>query len=268
LHPLDQATALERIGPARYAARTSDFYSNFSGPFGGFTAAALLRAVLEDERRQSTPVALTVNYCAAIAEGAFEIAAREVRTGRSTQHWSVELTQGDTVAATASVVCGERRAVWSHHPAEMPQMPPAEALPVFTGFKPGGWTSRYEMRFAEGAPDWSPRDASDVRSARSQLWMRDDPVRPLDYLSLACMSDAFVIRAFMARGKFVPVGTVTLTTFFHANEEAMRAQADHPLLCTADAHLFADGFADQIAHLWGRDGRLLATGTQIVWYKE
>jgi hypothetical protein len=268
LHPIDQATMLERIGPARYGARTSAFYSNFAGPFGGFTAAVLLRAVLEDERRLGTPVALTVNYCAAIAEGAFEVAAREVRTGKSTQHWLVQLTQGDTIAATASVVCGERRAVWSHHPAEMPKAPPAEALPVFTDFKPGGWMSRYEMRFAEGAPDWSPRDEADICSARSQLWMRDEPARPLDYLSLACMSDAFVIRAFMARSKFMPVGTVTLTTFFHGSEEAMRAQGAAPLLCTADAHLFADGFADQIAHLWGKDRRLLATSTQIVWYKE
>jgi acyl-CoA thioesterase len=124
------------------------------------------------------------------------------------------------------------------------------------------------MRFTKGAPDWNPRDERDIRSAHSVLWMRDLPARPLDYLSLACMSDAFVIRAFMVRGKFVPVGTVTLTTFFHGNEEAMRAQGDAPLLCTADAHLFADGFADQTAHLWGKDGRLLATSTQIVWYKE
>jgi hypothetical protein len=72
----------------------------------------------------------------------------------------------------------------------------------------------------------------------------------------------------MARSKFMPVGTVTLTTFFHGSEEAMRAQGAAPLLCTADAHLFADGFADQIAHLWGKDGKLLATSTQIVWYKE
>ncbi len=32
----------------------------------------------------------------------------------------------------------------------------------------------------------------------------------------------------------------------------------HPLLCVAD----------QTAQLWGKDGRLLATSTQIVWYKD
>ena len=267
-HPLDQATTLERSSTGTYAGGTSEFYSNFGGPFGGFTAAVLLRAVLDDPRRQGLPVALTVNYCAAIAEGAFEIRAREIRTGRSTQHWSVELSQGDTVAATASVVFGARRAVWSHHPSEPPEIPQPQKLPVFKVTNPKGWLNCYEMRYEMGEPDFTPRDPGDIRPARSTLWMRDNPARPLDFLSLACMSDAFVIRAFLVRGVFVPVGTVTLTTFFHGNEATMKAQGSYPLLCVADAHIFSDGFADQTAQLWGKNGRLLATSTQIVWYKE
>jgi acyl-CoA thioesterase len=268
MHPLDRDTTLERLADGRLQGRTGTAYSNFNGTFGGFTAAALLRAVLDDPRRQGVPVALTVNYCAGMADGAFHVTVEEKRTGRSTQHWSVELSQGDTVVATASVVCGQRRAVWSHHPASPPHMPPPDQVPVFSNFKPGGWTSQYEMRFAKGAPDWSARDDGEIRSAHSQLWMRDAPERPLDYMSLACMSDAFVIRAFLVRGKFVPTGTITLTTYFHGDEAAMQAQGTYPLLCSADANLFADGFADQTAHLWGKDGRLLATSTQIVWYKE
>ncbi len=267
-HPLDQATALVRLSPGTYAGRTSDFYSNFSGPFGGFTAAAMLRSVLDDPRCQGLPVALTVNFCAAITEGAFMLTANERRTGKSTQHWSIELTQGDTVAATASVVCGARRAVWSHHPAQPPECPSPDQVPLFRVNNSKGWLNRYEMRFATEAPDFTPRDSSELRSARSVLWMRDAPSRKLDFLSLACMSDAFVIRAFLVRGIFVPVGTVTLTTFFHANDEAMRAQGSDPLLCVADAQVFSDGFADQTAQLWGKDSRLLASSTQIVWYKE
>jgi len=48
----------------------------------------------------------------------------------------------------------------------------------------------------------------------------------------------------------------------------MAAQGTDPLLCIADAHVFNDGFADQLAYLWGKDGKLLATSQQIVWYKE
>lgn len=268
LHPLDADTSLIGMGIDRYRGQTSRHYSNFNGVFGGFTAAVLLRAVLDHPARRDVPVALTVNYCAAIGEGAFEVSVREVRRGKSTQHWLVELSQGDTVAATASVVCGARRDVWSHHPGVAPKIASYSSLPKFEGFKPGGWTSQYEMRFAEGSPDFSPRDTTELRPAFSKLWMKDNPCRPLDYLSLACMSDAFIIRAFLVRGKFVPVGTITLTTYFHGNEETMCAQGSDPLICVADAQVFNDGFADQTATLWGKEGRLLASSNQIVWYKE
>ena len=116
--------------------------------------------------------------------------------------------------------------------------------------------------------DFQPRDPNDLREPVSLLWMRDKPERALDYVSLAALSDAFIIRAFVVRPVFTPVGTVSLTTFFHADEEAMRRQGSDPLLAHATAHVFNGGFFNQAAELWGRDGRLLATSTQIVWYKD
>jgi len=269
LHPLDEATLLERRGPEKLAGRTSKHYTNMGGMFGGFTAAVLMRAVLDDERRQGVPVALTVNYCAALTEGGFEISCRERRTGKSTQHWSLELTQGDKVAATATVVCGMRREVWSHVSAHPPAIAPAGQVPVFDFARSFGWLSSYEMRFVKGEVDFTNRDPNaNLREPVTQVWMRDKPNRPLDYVALAALSDAFIIRAFVVRNVFVPVGTVSLTTFFHADEATMRAQGSEPLLGHATAHIFAGGFFDQAAELWGKDGRLLATSTQIVWYKE
>lgn len=269
MHPLDQATALEKLGPERLAGRTSSHYTNMGGMFGGFTAAVLMRAVMDDERRQGAPVALTVNYCAALAEGEFEITCRERRTGKSTQHWSLELTQSGKVAATASVVCGMRREVWSHVTAHPPTIAPADQVPVFDFGNRFGWLSSYEMRFVKGEVDFASREPNaNLREPVTQVWMRDKPDRPLDYVSLAALSDAFIIRAFVVRNVFVPVGTVSLATFFHADEETMRAQGAEPLLGHATAHIFSGGFFDQAAELWGKDGRLLATSTQIVWYKE
>ena len=104
-HPFDLAIALtpEREGVWRGA--TSPAYANMAGPFGGVIAAQLLNAVILDARRLADPIALTVNFCGAIADGAFEIATRIVRGGKNTQHWSVELAQNGVIAATASVVC-------------------------------------------------------------------------------------------------------------------------------------------------------------------
>jgi hypothetical protein len=267
MHSLDSATRLERLGPEQLSGNTSPLYANLSGPFGGWTAAVLMRAVLEDSRRQGAPVALTVNYCAAIADGAFEISCRERRTGKSTQHWSLELTQGERVAATASVVCGARRAVWSHHPASRPPIAAPSQLTAWDVGERNGWVARYEMRFAKGETSFEPRDPSDLREPVSLLWMRDKPERPLDFVSLAALSDAFIIRAFVVRGVGTAVGTITLTTYFHTDEAGLARQGSDYVLGHATANTFAGGFADQTAQLWGKEG-LLATSVQVVWYRD
>ena len=186
----------------------------------------------------------------------------------SANHWSLELTQGERVAATASVVCGARRPVWSHQPATPPAIAPPDQLPIFDIGNRTGWLNRYEMRFAKGEVDFQPRDASDLREPVSLLWLCDKPDRALDFISLAALSDAFIIRAFVVRGVPTAVGTITLTTYFHGAEAALSAQGTDPVLGIATAHTFSGGFADQTAQLWGKDGQLLATSTQIVWYRE
>ena len=74
----------------------------------------MLRAVLLHPAGLGEPIALTVNFAAAVSDGAFSITATPVRTNRSTQHWNVVLTQAgdsgaDAVAATASAVTALRR---------------------------------------------------------------------------------------------------------------------------------------------------------------
>ena len=125
-HPFDAACALQADGRGQYLGHSSDAYWNMAGPFGGTTAAVLLRAALLEQSDGVEPVALTVNYCAALVRGAFRIAVREMRSGKSVRHVSVELTQGDTVAATASVVLALRRETWAHQVASMPQAPPPD----------------------------------------------------------------------------------------------------------------------------------------------
>ena len=113
VHPLDEATALTAAGERRATGHTSPHYWNMAGPFGGATAATLLRAVLEDPARIGDPLALTVNFCAPIAEGGFEVAWTEMRAGKTTQHWNVEMRQDGRIVSTASIVCSIVRSPWS-----------------------------------------------------------------------------------------------------------------------------------------------------------
>src|SRR6478752_765340 len=134
-HPFDQALRLKAAGndsPGTWQGHTSPDYWNMVGPFGGTTAATALRAILLHPALLGEPVALTVNYAAAVAEGLFTVTAKPVRTNRSTQHWAVELSQaganGDTgVVMTATAVTAARRDTWSQNDTPMPTVPLPDA---------------------------------------------------------------------------------------------------------------------------------------------
>lgn len=267
-HPLDAATRLSPSGPGRLRGRTLDDYWNMTGPWGGTTAATLLGAALGHPDRLGDPVAFTVNFCAPLVRGDFHVDIRETRRNRSSQHWSLELSQdGEGVAATASAVFAVRRETWAHRPHAMPDVPPAETLIAMPTEGRNAWLQRYDFRFAEGAPDFSPRPEGEFSSARSLVWLRDVPARPLDFLSLAALTDIFFVRIFQVRGYMSPASTVTMTSYFHVDAAELAAQGAAPVLGVADTKVFNKGYFDQSAELWSRDGRLLATTVQSVYFK-
>jgi acyl-CoA thioesterase len=268
LHPLDKALSLERLDEGVWRGAPDPAFANMAGPFGGTTAAILLNSVLLDERRLADPIALTVNFCAAIADEPFVIETKLQRGGRTTQHWSAELKQQGAVAATASVVCGMRKTVWTHQQSRPPAAPSPDGLPLsLTALRPE-WTRRYTMRVVEGGLDDFPRSDGAIRNARSLVWLQDEPPRPLDFLSLTALSDAFFVRIMVARGTWQPMATVTMTTYFHLDGEELKAIGAAPLIGEADGAVFRGGFADQTCALWSADGRLVANGVQATWYKE
>jgi hypothetical protein len=266
-HPFDIATTLTARSEGRFAGETSPAYWNFAGPFGGIAAALLLRAVLDDPRRQGTPVALTTNYCGAIKSGAFEIELTPERTGRTIQHWSLRLVQGDTVTTTGSVVTALRSESFAHQVAAMPTLPPHADVARAKTPSNLPWLSAYDFRFLQG-PAFTPPPAGTLGPSRTLLYMSDVPSRPLDYASLAALGDAFILRLLQMRGRMAPMSTVTLTTYFHATEAELAAQGTAPLVGVADASRIAANFHDQQMQLFGSGGGLLASGIQTVWYAE
>jgi hypothetical protein len=269
-HPLDQATALAGApGDERRTGRTSDAYWTFIGPFGGASAATALRAVLEHPRREGDPLALTVNFCAPIARGEFAVRTRCVRANRSSQHWSVEFTQaaGDEAVLTASVVTAARRPTWSHQRARAPALPAWDDLPAFDNAAALSWVAQYDFRFAEGLLATHDAIPDPPLDPRSVLWLKDAVPRPLDFVSLAAMSDAFFGRIFQVIGRIPPFGTVSMTTYFHADAAELAAHGTAPLAALADARVFHRSFCDQGAELFGNGGQLLATASQVAYFR-
>ncbi len=267
-HPLDQAIALTPLAEHRFAGQTSPAYANMVGPFGGTTCAVMLQAALLHPQRLGDPIALTVNFAAPVADGAFEIDARPVRTNRSTQHWVVQLLQDGAVAATATAVFAQRRTTWSAAEAAAPaDMPPASSLPRASLQGRPPWVRQFDMRFAEGGMP-EPFDGLEQPHARSRLWVRDEPPRPLDFAALASLCDSFFPRVFIRRRKLAPIGTVSLTTYFHADAAQLAAQGERHLLATARALAYRNGYFDQSAEVWADGGDLLASTHQMVYYRD
>ncbi|KJC39396.1 acyl-CoA thioesterase [Bradyrhizobium sp. LTSP885] len=265
-HLFDEATAIT-AGDSRWQGRTSPDYWAFVGPFGGCTAATILRALMQHPQRAGDPLALTVNYCAPIAEGTFDLDLRLVKANRSSQHWSVEMTQGrGEVATLATAVFAERRPSWSHQPASFPGATPFEQTLPYPKLAMT-WANQYDFRFIEGDPKLGSGAAKAPLSAYSKMWIADRVPRKVDALSLMSMSDAFFGRVFHARRELVPFGTVSLTTYFHVDAADLEAEDTTRLLAVADARIFHKSYGDQHGELWSPAGRLLATTTQIAYFK-
>lgn len=267
MHPLDQATSLASASCGSLRGRTSDAYWNFNGPFGGVTAATLMRAVLERADRLGDPCSITVNFIAAIARGTFDVAVRPIRTGRSVQHWYVELHQADVVAANGTIVCARRTRTWTHQPAKPPSAPLPRSVEPMRNDSPNAFVSQFEFRFVEGGLERLPSFDGRLRSARTCLWLDNAVPRPLDFIGLTTFCDLFFGRIFHVQSTVFPAATVSMTAYFHIDSDGLSALGDSPLLGVADANTFVTGFFDQAAQLWSADGRLLATTTQIVNYR-
>ncbi|WP_076998252.1 acyl-CoA thioesterase II [Variovorax sp. KK3] len=273
-HPLDQALALAHsdLRTGLFTGAASADYWNMVGPFGGTTAAVMLQAVLEHPELLGAPVSLTVNFAAAMEAGPFELLAVPVRTNRSTQHWTVQMSQAGAdgkpqVVTTATAVTALRRETWGASDLPMPQVPPpVDVERLDTGPAGVAWLKCYEMRLISGGVPTRWDGGGDHSETR--MWLRDAPPRALDFASLAALSDCFFPRIWLRRAKPVPFGTVSITTYFHVDAAQLAEVGSGHLLGRATGQQFSNGYFDQAAQLWSQAGRLLATSNQIVYFKE
>ena len=270
-HVLDAMLALQPREAGVYEGHTHAGYWNMVGPYGGATAALMLQSIVQHPDCLGDPVALTVNFAGPVAAGPFRMEATPVRTNRSTQHWTVMLLQDDAngdqqVTTTATAVTAVRRETFSIEDGRPPHMPDPSTCERFDTTGAMEWLQRYDMRVVTGA---IPKVWDDsAHEPLSQLWVRDNPPRALDFPALAALCDVFFPRVWLRRARRVPAGTVSITTYFHADRAQLAAQGDKHVLGQADAQAFRNGFFDQTAQVWDAEGQLLATSHQTVYYKE
>ena len=259
LDAVDDGLALVGDGPRRWIAHPDKRYWNAIGPWGGWTAALLLKAVLAEPDHAGSPVAMTINLMGGLDDSPLTIETRAVRQGRSMEFWTSELVQNGQPVAMAMITLGARRDTVRMQDAVMPQAPAPETIPT----RPAGpipFLSKFDLKPVEGMV--FPIEGDNTRSV---AWIHGQ--RTLDAVLLTALSDVFPPRILHRSKEMRPVSTVTMSIYFHGTPEELAEVGDDWILSDANARRFEAGFFDQHGGLWSRDGKLLATTEQLCWFK-
>ena len=66
----------------------------------------------------------------------------------------------------------------------------------------------------------------------------------------------------------MPIGTVSLTTYFHADAAMLAEQGENHVLGSVRAVNFRNGYFDHSGEVWSSRRELLASTHQVVYYRE
>jgi len=264
-HLFDQALALARVKTtdhrAAYEGQVHPSFRNINDPYGGWSAAVLARAILDTCDPELELVSLTTDYLSVPSGGRLQIDVDCDRSGRRTEFWRAVLTgRVDTSPANRAIaILARRRDTLEWTEGSSPDVPPPEDCHTID--LPMAWNRVIEIK-----PTMDFPMSMDVATHFSS-WVRFTPGRALDSVALVALADTPMPRLFQVIGRQESVATVSMTVYLHATSADYAAVGDDYLLVDTRGARGGRGFYDQHATIWSRDGRLLVTTQQIVWYR-
>jgi acyl-CoA thioesterase len=185
----DRDTAVVRVAPGRYQARMDRGWWIINGPNGGYIAAVVLRAMLEEVSDPSrTPRSLTLHYLKPLTEGEISVEVTIERAGRTLSTVSARLFQDNRLMVIALGAFATPRVSYEFSDREPPRTAPPEECPSLQ--KRFGvhieLRDRYDSRVAIG-------DEPGSGSPRALIggWIRCEEPRTVDALAVTAFTDAF-----------------------------------------------------------------------------
>jgi acyl-CoA thioesterase len=271
--PFERDTAvelLERDGArSAFAAEVADGWRAGRGPHGGYLAAMILRALtraLDDSSR--SPRSLTIHFLKAPESGPVLIETAIERAGRSLSSMSARMVQD---GATMALALAAFSVPWKGQEISELQIP--DVAPPGPERRPGALISP-----ERGGPPFGRHITMQHRLGGVPFAGGEQPMetggwigllepRELDALALAFFTDALIPAPFMRLAAPAPAPTIDITIHVRAalpRTEATGARDLHELvLARARASTMHEGFFEEDAVIWARDGTLLAQSRQL-----
>ena len=269
MHPFDASFDFQavRVEPTRtsavYTCKPSDRYRNAIGPFGGWTAALLLKGVLSMPEARGAPLALDALFMGGIDGGDLEMRVYALRQNRSVGFWRSEVWQAGRICASAQVTMSTVRQSVVLQDAHFPDVPGPDLVPMYVNPRtPVPWIDQYVFKPVSGLL------FSRAETMDSRLWIRDAEPRPLDGLSLTALCDTPFPSTWIRLPAQSPVSTVTFSVYYRANDMDFSEAGTGFCLMDSRASLARGGYVDQFTEVWSESGSLLAQTQQMLWFAD
>ena len=114
----------------------------------------------------------------------------------------------------------------------------------------------------------APADTGPDPSSTTTLWMRNTPPRPLDFPARRRCATCSTRASTGDSVASAPAGTISMNIYFPPTSVRSRHRATTSSWARRGQTRFSLGYFGQTAELFGRDGTLLASTQQIVYFKD
>ncbi|REE70720.1 acyl-CoA thioesterase [Rhodococcus wratislaviensis] len=255
-----EATAVESIGPGRFAAQVDPAWSARGKPNGGLLLSIAARAVMAVTGRPH-PYAVSGSFVRAPDEGPVEIRVEVLKAGRQVAQVRASLWQRGAVVLDTLIVVGDTpdsTPAWREIPDPVPA-PYAMCVPLAR--QPGrtGLVERVDIRYDPAAAPTRgnpvPRRTG-MGDAHLRGWVEFSDGSAPDVLAALLMADVLPPSVHnLGLPGWAP--TVQMSTYLRA------VPAPGPLAVSVSGRLLSGRWFDEVADVYDVDGTLVAQTRQI-----
>lgn len=246
---------LEQVEHGRFAGGFDGSWCQGPGVFGGLVAATMGRCA--ERTCPGRPLrALSMQLCAPLLPGPFEVHVTRERMGSFVTFVSARIEQDGKPAALAQVTLGsDRQADGDFTHTAPPRYPPVEQLPDL-GRPPGVpvFTQHFDLRFAHGVPFFG------AERAVTGGYLRTGQPQALDSSVALALLDTWPLAVLpMFPGPRPAASVVIQFVLFPAV-----AAADAWYAIQVESRRQQGGYSEQTGRVWTPDGDLVGLSHQLV----